>query len=212
MASAGQPPPPPSATRTERIRACAACFVEPRKPASSRMSRKPRLLVLAPRYPYPLVSGDRVRLVYLCRELAKAFEITLLCLCDDANELVAPVPGDAPFATVERVWLSRWRSLFSVLRALFSDTPLQVAFYRSPKFARRVRELASSHDVVLAHLIRTADYAAAVDKPRAIELTDAISLIYERATSTGSRLRLRTWVYGIERARVLRFERAALRR
>jgi glycosyltransferase involved in cell wall biosynthesis len=174
------------------------------------VAQRPRLLVLAPRYPYPLVSGDRVRIVHVCRQLAAGFDITLLCLCDDRTELEAPVPTDAPFVSVERVWLPRYKSYLNVLRALVGSLPLQVAYYRSAEFAVRAEVLSEQHDLVMAHLIRTAPYAVAAGKPRVLEMTDAISRTYERARGAADRTRQRTWIYRIEEERVRAFEQATL--
>lgn len=173
---------------------------------------KPKLLVLAPRYPYPIVSGDRVRLVNVCRQLSTRFDITLLCMCDDRSEFNADVPSDAPFVHVERVWLPRYRSCINSLWALAKTQPLQVAYYGSGRFERRVRMLAERHDLVMAHLIRTASYATSLGKPCVLEMTDAISRTYERARKTGDRKRLRTWVYSLEETRVRRFEQRMLDR
>jgi glycosyltransferase involved in cell wall biosynthesis len=174
------------------------------------MSKRPRLLVLSPRYPYPLIGGDRVRVFHICKELAQHFDITLLCMCDLREEFTAPVPVDAPFARVERIWLPRWRSYLNVLRALPGSLPLQVAYYQLPSFERRVQELLPEHDIVLTHLIRTSGFVMHSPTPRVLEMTDAISMNYERSTGTSSRKRLRTWIYAIEQQRVLRYERAML--
>ena len=53
----------------------------------------PRLLVLAPRYPYPIIGGDRLRIHHVCAQLAERYRLTLLCFCDP-SELDAPAPPD----------------------------------------------------------------------------------------------------------------------
>lgn len=166
--------------------------------------------MLSPRYPYPLISGDRVRIHYMARELSRHFDATLLCLCDDEDEFRAPVPSHSPFDSIERIWLPRWRSYANVLRALGSAAPLQVAYYRHAEFARRTRELVAGHDIVLAHLVRTAGYALDISLPKVLEMTDAISLTYERTKGTTSKRRVRTWIYGIEQRRLRRYEERML--
>jgi glycosyltransferase involved in cell wall biosynthesis len=92
--------------------------------------------------------------------------------------------------------------------ALPTRTPLQVAYYRSREFAQRIDELLPSHDLVLAHLIRTGDYVRAAALPRILEMTDAISLNYQRVQSVSSSHRdLRSLVYAIEARRLLAYER-----
>ena len=55
------------------------------------------------------------------------------------------------------------------LAAIPSRTPLQVAYYRLGRFAARARELAASHDAVLAHLIRTGAAVAGLPGPKFLE-------------------------------------------
>lgn len=176
------------------------------------MPIRPRILVVSPRYPYPLVSGDRVRIVQICRELARHFDLTLVCLCDDPTEFRAAVPQDAPFTRIERFWLPKWRSYVNVLGALLTNTPLQVAYYSSASFRARVRELTAQHDVLLAHLVRSAPYGVDARLPRVLEMTDSISMNYERVSRISSRRRLLTWVFSLERRRLRAFERVMIDR
>lgn len=167
-----------------------------------------RLLVLTSRYPYPVVGGDRLRLYRICVELAKDHDLTLLSLCDDRADLNAPVPADGVFAHVERFYRPTWRSWLASLIAIASRTPLQVAYYRDRPFLARAHELAASHDGVLAHLIRTGAGITDLPGPKFLELTDAISLNYERAQPASSRHRLdpRTLAYRLETGRLKPFE------
>jgi len=149
-----------------------------------------------------------LRLYRLCVELAKDHELTLLSLCDDPAELTAPIPEDGVFSTVERFFLPAWRSWLNSLLAIPGRTPLQVAYYRSAPFIARARELAAEHDGVLAHLIRTGAGVADLPGPKFLELTDAISLNYERARSASSRhwFDPRTIAYRIETGRLKGYE------
>jgi len=172
---------------------------------------RPRLLVLTPRFPYPVIGGDRLRIWQVCRALASEFELTLLSLCERPAELTAAVPDDGVFERVERVLLPTWRSWLGAARALPSRTPLQVGYYRHPGFARRAAALARGHDAVFAHLVRTAPVAAGLPLPRFCELTDAISLNYRRAGETAASVRdVRQLAYRIEQARLRPFERRML--
>lgn len=171
-------------------------------------SRGSNLLVLTSRFPYPVVGGDRLRLYRLCVELAKDHQLTLVSLCDDRADLTAPIPADGVFANVERFYLPKWRSWANSLLAIPGRTPLQVAYYRSAAFIARARELAASHDGVLAHLIRTGDGIADLSGVKFLELTDAISLNYDRAKSASRRhwLDPRTLAYRLETGRLKAYE------
>ncbi len=168
-----------------------------------------RLLVLAPRFPYPVVGGDRLRLHAVATTLSAHLELTLVSLCESTAELEMAVPDDGVFAEVHRVLLPPWRSKLHTALALPTRTPLQVAYYRDARFRRLAAELAPSHDGVFAHLIRTAAVALTLPRPRFLEMTDAISLNYERVRAGGGRHRdPRVAIYSVEQRRLLAAERA----
>lgn len=171
--------------------------------------RRGRILVLTPRFPYPVVGGDRLRIHAICRVLAKRHRLTLLSLYDDTGEADPALVDDTVFERIERVHLPRWRSILQTAAALPRRTPLQVAYYRSHAFAERIAALLPEHDLVLAHLIRTADYVAeGSEVPTVIEMTDAISMNYARVRAHGAR-GIRGRVYAIEQKRLEQYERAA---
>jgi len=169
--------------------------------------QKKRLLILTPRFPYPVVGGDRLRIYQVCKALSKRFSLTLLSLCETDAEMVMPLPADGVFDRVERVFLSRSRSYLNTLLALGTATPLQVAYYRSSDFAKAVDRLMPEHDGVLSHLIRCAEYVKGSDKPRILEMTDAISLNYERVRQLKNAGGLKAQIYRLESRRLLAYER-----
>lgn len=166
-----------------------------------------RLLVLTPRFPYPVVGGDRLRIYQVCKALAERFSLTLLSLCENDAEMLMPLPADGVFDRVERVLLSRRRSYLNTLMALGASTPLQVAYYRSEDFAKAVDRLMPKHDGVISHLIRCAEYVKCSDKPRILEMTDAISLNYERVRQLKNAGGFKAQIYRLESRRLLAYER-----
>lgn len=177
---------------------------------SAPSSTRPKLLVLTPRFPYPVIGGDRLRIYQVCKELAKDCELTLLSLCESKEELTMALPDDGIFARVERIMLPRWRSRVNALLAIPTRTPLQVAYYRSPAFARALARLRPQHQLCLAHLIRTGDYLNDTHRPAVLEMTDAIALNYQRVAQLGNVRGLRAWVYRLESRRLLNYERKTL--
>jgi glycosyltransferase involved in cell wall biosynthesis len=171
--------------------------------------RKPRILLIAPRYPFPPIGGDRLRLHHLARMLSTRFDLTLASLCDTDPSTLPPPPAGI-YTSVHCVHLPAWHSWANCVTALFGSEPLQVAYFHSDTFAALIDRLAPAHDAVLAHLIRTAPYAAQLPLPRVLEMTDAISLNMARSGRYPNPWSLRHWMYRIEAERVSRFERASL--
>lgn len=167
------------------------------------------LLILTPRYPYPVIGGDRLRIYQLCKALSAHYRLTLLSLCDSRAEMSMPLQDDGVFTTVERLYLPRWRSWLNCLAALPSELPLQVAYYRHPAFRERAAALMASHDGALAHLIRVGDAIKDFPGPKFLEMTDAISLNYERIRETRhARNDLRSRIFALESRRLRRYEEA----
>lgn len=175
-------------------------------------SRMAKILVLTPRYPYPVVGGDRLRIYQVCRELAKRHELTLLSLCETRSEMTAPPPSDGVFSRVERIYLPSWKSALNALMALPTSTPLQIAYYKSRQYKKRLADLLPEQDVCLAHLIRMGEYVRNVSGlPRVLEMTDAISLNYQRLRDVGQKRNYKSWVYSLEAERLLNYEKRIIR-
>lgn len=165
-----------------------------------------KMLVLTSRFPFPVIGGDRLRIYYLCKELSRNFELTLLSLCETQQEVDMDVSHDNVFTSIHRVILPKWRSYLSCLRYLPTSTPLQVAYYRSTEFRTKLQMLLPAHDLALAHLIRTGDYLVDAKVPKVLEMTDAISLNYQRVSRVAKSSGFKNIVFSIERERLKHYE------
>jgi glycosyltransferase involved in cell wall biosynthesis len=170
---------------------------------------KRRVLVVTPRWPYPPIGGDRLRIYQICRHLAEEFELSLLSLCEKEEEMDSAVPGDGIFARTERVFHPRWKRALGTAAALPGELPAQAGYYRNGELARRLRALAPGHDALLAHLVRMAPYILDYRLPRIVEMTDAISLAYTRTAEHASGPKRLAW--RAEAARLERYERRVIR-
>jgi glycosyltransferase involved in cell wall biosynthesis len=171
---------------------------------------KGRLLVLTPRFPYPTIGGDRIRILHLCKALSREFELTLLSMCETREEMRWE-PHDGLFKHIWRVHLPRWRSYLNTLCALPGSRPLQLAYYDSAPFRERVELLLPYHDAVVAHLIRTGQYVLDSPIPRVLEMTDAISMNYLRMQQTSGNHSWKKLVYRVEQERLQRYETSVVR-
>jgi len=162
-----------------------------------------RLLVLTPRFPYPLYSGDLVRIYWLCKTLSQKFRITLASICQNSTEMQVELPSDSPFSEVHRVYLPKWHSYANVVKAIVSGDSMQIAYYGSREFQTKVTQLAANHDTMLCHLARTAKYAIDFDGVKMLELTDYMPLTYSRSNAIkGKGASLRRLIYMLEKNRI----------
>lgn len=130
----------------------------------------------------------------------------MVSFCESFDELNYSIPDDGVFYEVHRIYLPKWKSYFNTFKALFTRNSLQVAYYDSSAMHSRVESLLPDHDVVLAHLIRTAPYFSNTSKYKILEMTDAISLNYERVRQINGRSNIRSFIYGLEVERLKKIE------
>ncbi|EEY6012085.1 glycosyltransferase [Escherichia coli] len=165
-----------------------------------------KILVLTPRFPYPVIGGDRLRIYKICEYLSKYFDLTLLSLCEKKEEINMDI-DDSVFKEIHRIYLPKFISYINTIISVPTSTPLQVAYYKSYKYKKKLEELLPKHDAVFAHLIRTGDYVKNKDAVKILEMTDAISLNYKRVRQN-SITNFRSFVYSIEQKRLEHYEKS----
>lgn len=169
---------------------------------------KPKLLVITPRFPYPVVGGDRLRIYQMCKTLSIHFDLTLLSLSNSKNDADFKA-ADNIFVTIEVIYMSKWRSWLNCILALPTKIPLQVAYYKNKKLKERATELMAQHDGTLAHLIRVGDAIKDIKAVKFLEMTDAISLNYSRIKeSQYLKTNLLSRIYSFEAKRLRLYEKA----
>ncbi len=173
---------------------------------NSPVSRRPRLLFVSPRFPYPPIQGDRLRAYELLGRLRDRYQITLL----------AP---DAPDAThVARalgvewipVHVARLPALLAIVAALPSKLPLQVAYLCPPALLHGARRILAEcrHDLLHIHTIRAAPVAGLTHLPVVFDFIDPLSLNMRRRAEH-EHIPLR-WLFQHEADRLQQYERKLL--
>ena len=175
------------------------------------------ILFLTSRAPFPPVGGDRLRAFHFIKALSRKHRVTLLCFAGDEAEAEEVQPMSNYVDHLEVVRLDQRRSYLNCLMGLFSRKPLQVHYYRSTAMRKLIRYHLSRRqfDLIFVHLIRMADYINDMNGlPKIMDLTDAISLNYERSAACEPQRRLTAYnlAQRVERRRVREYESSMLRR
>lgn len=165
-----------------------------------------KILVLTPRFPYPVIGGDRLRIYKICEELSKKYSLTLLSLCDSIEEM-SYQPSDKVFSEIHRIYHPKRQAFINVMKALPTSVPLQVAYYKSDEYNKKLKEIVGDFDATLSHLIRVGDYVKDLDGIHILEMTDAISMNYERVKKNASLLSFKSILYSIEFSRLNKYEK-----
>ena len=137
-----------------------------------------KILLLLPRFPYPLDKGDKLRAYHQIVELAKRHEIYLFALSH------TPVPHDscsrllACCSAVRHLQIRWWESAWGILRALLSRRPLQLGYWSS----RRARQAFAAWeqqvqpDVIYCQMVRTIPTVEGSSRRKVLDFQDALSL------------------------------------
>lgn len=137
------------------------------------------LLVIAPRFPWPLEKGDKLRLYQQIRILSRSHQVHLFALSHhavNASDLAALQPYCRTITLSCIPWYRLpWNILVGTLRGL----PLSVSWFTDgPAFRALRRTLdAVRPDLVYAQLARTGEYLSIAPAPRVVDLMDAFSHI-----------------------------------
>ena len=141
-----------------------------------------KILVVLPRFPYPLDKGDKLRAYNQIRCLARNNDVYLFCTShtwvhDDDFNVVKNICKD-----VEVVHPNKIVSAWNVVKALFSARSLQVAYWTSKKTIKKFRkyEKKVKPDVLYCQMIRTMKWVKKSKTPKVIDFQDALSKNIER--------------------------------
>jgi len=112
------------------------------------------------------------------------------------------------FKEIELVYLPKWRSILNGIPALFSKTPLQVAYFKSSKMKRMVKFALDRYDIDVVHTqhLRMSQYTKHLDMPKILDLPDAFSLYFKRRNETDRPL-INRLIDGIEIGRLTKAEK-----
>ena len=150
---------------------------------------RPRLAVVTPRFPLPLNKGDRLRIFHQLEVLHEHFDIDLHCLTFQriSAEMQSELSGRCHRLSIYR--LSPLKAAFRMLWAPFSRRPFQVLLFTERQQMRRMRTsiLSRQPDVLLAQMVRTAEYVKDLDEvPHVLDIMDTLHAGAEREAERAS--------------------------
>ena len=166
------------------------------------------ILFLANRFPYPPFRGDKLKIYNLTKRLAAKHDLYLVTFYESRDELNYLKDIQPFFKEIELVYLPKWRSILNGIPALFSKTPLQVAYFKSSKMKRMVRFALDRYDIDVVHTqhLRMSQYTKHLDIPKILDLPDAFSLYFKRRNETDRPL-INRLIDGIEIGRLTKAEK-----
>lgn len=144
------------------------------------------ILFVANRFPYPPFRGDKLKIYNLTRRLAEKHDLYLVTFYENRDELNYLKDISPYFKEIELVYLPRWKSILQCIPALFTNTPLQLAYFKSRKMRRMVKWSVDNYNIDVLHTqhLRMSQYTFDIDIPKILDLPDAFSLYFKRRSET----------------------------
>tara|TARA_B100000508_G_C11465442_1_gene281697 strand:+ start:4321 stop:5499 length:1179 start_codon:yes stop_codon:yes gene_type:complete len=145
--------------------------------------KKPRILVLLSRIPYPLDKGDKLRAYQQILGLSQEFRIVLVCLNTgiadpEAFKLLNPICENVHVIRLNRISIY-WRLFLNV----FKDKPYQIAYFYSKTAHKELDFIIEKYlpQRFYCQLIRVAEYAKKYSIfEKTLDYMDALSAGMER--------------------------------
>src|SRR5216684_1920187 len=158
-----------------------------------------KILYTTARFPYPPLRGDQLVPYSRIQHLARKHEITLLSFVEGPEEMEYVRHLKPHCAEVHTVPLPRWRSLASMPMGALSSLPLQVLYYSSREYQKKLQEILAKRkfDVLHTVLSRPANHTLeTLGMVKVCEMIDTISLTMESRSDNASWPM--QWLWGME--------------
>lgn len=169
--------------------------------------KRPSLVFIASRFPYPLEKGDKLRAFHLLKGLSKTHQIHLIALSNEDikeswyNE-VKPFTSEITIYKLNPIL--QW---FRIIFCLFTNQPFQLAYFTSFTIKRSIkkqlRSLAPDH--IFCQMIRPAEYVKNYHHcNKTIDYMDTLSVGMERRAQKAPWVT--RWIYKMEAQRLKEYE------
>jgi polysaccharide biosynthesis protein PslH len=143
-----------------------------------------RILYVLPFVPWPV----KVRSLNLIPRLARSHEVHLLALAQSQAELARANNVSHHCASVTLVRRTKWPALFNCMAAVFTQTPLRIAYFRCKEMRTSAEKQINNirPDVIYVERWRTLQYVTGLSEiPIVCDPTDCMTLFNERLMQGG---------------------------
>lgn len=141
-----------------------------------------KILVVLPRFPYPLEKGDKLRAYHQIVELSKRHDVYLFCVSHTKVTAAQRAALEPYCHAIKVVRLNRLRCYKNIVRNWFALKSLQMGYWNTASSKRACRAFAKQvqPDVVYNQMVRTMPLVARLPYPKVMDFQDALSMNTER--------------------------------
>ncbi|MBO4859267.1 MAG: glycosyltransferase [Treponema sp.] len=164
--------------------------------------------ILAPRFPYPEIGGDILRLNSIAKYFKSiGYKVVIISFYDKTNFIS---DKDIPYDRIYKIKRNKIVSLFFCALFLLLGKPIQCGYYFSFRFNKLFKKVIKieNPDIYVSHLLRMEPYLKInkLKKNVIIEMTDALSKTYD-LSSKAKHFSLKRVIYQIEKERIKKMEK-----
>ena len=146
-----------------------------------------KIIVVLPRFPYPLEKGDKLRAYHQLRTLSRTHELYLVTLAEvlpTEEELAQVRPFCKEIHVVKLSFLSKCWNIFC---AFFKGLPIQCGYFYKKEAQKVIQDLVDrvQPDRIYCQLIRTAEYVKHFPVKKIIDYQDVLSKGMQRRYERG---------------------------
>ena len=125
-----------------------------------------KILIVTTRFPFPLYSGDRLRIYNIFKNLSKKNKIDLIYTSSNSNlkEKIKFI-NKVIFVKTNIV-----KSIFFTMYFLLKGKPLQVGYFFSQKMKEEIKKIHKNYDSIIFHLIRVSEFLPRDYKVKSIKV------------------------------------------
>lgn len=141
-----------------------------------------KILIVLPRFPYPLEKGDKLRAYHQIKSLSKNNDIYLFCVSHQ-RVLEQHIEQLRPYCReIKIVKPAKLVSYKNVIRNFMLAKSLQIGYWDSKKARKAYKsfEKAVQPDVVYSQMVRTMTLVSHSSVPKVMDFQDALSMNLER--------------------------------
>ena len=161
--------------------------------------KKLNILFLLPRYPFPLIGGDRVKPYHIIKHLASEHNVTLVTFFQ-GKKFTDSLRNSVQKLGVELhvIPLNPINSGLNSSLRLLSKKPLEILYYEEKAYHNKVSKLIDekNFDLGFSFFMRTAEYLKNVEMPKILMAEDCRTIYQQRSYEGSDNLKqkmIRLW-------------------
>ena len=137
-----------------------------------------KILLITPRYPFPILGGDKDRFVGIAKTLSKKNQIDIVSI---SNEYHKKNYQNNLSHKIIVFKINFFLRIFYSIFFLYKANPMQVSFYYSKVVKKYIKKIMNKYDVIIFHGIRSVQYLPeSFTGKKILEMTDLMSLNFKK--------------------------------